>query len=225
MITHVISEPIYDVKVLLCLQCGEEEARTAFMHWYVKNGGEGNCIFRDTTKHDLPAPVESPENEPPMDDRNCCGYIPNMGRFYGLWIGNRCGDGDPIDRIACIGHEVTHIAVGVMGHVGIPIEVGNDEAMAYYHQFLQKQVLKNVYLADMEAMKLQAVRSALRLNPDDALNEVLDQIHKLKKTVGFFASVIKSGEPWTESCQSSFNEAFRLYQAPADAPEKAVQVT
>jgi hypothetical protein len=29
-----------------------------------------------------------------------------------------------------------------------------------------------------------------------------------KRTVGFFASVIKSGEPWTETCQREYDAVF-----------------
>jgi hypothetical protein len=33
---------------------------------------------------------------------------------------------------------------------------------------------------------------------------------KLRETLAFFASVIKSGEPWTETCQQEYDAALKL---------------
>jgi hypothetical protein len=45
----------------------------------------------------------------------------------------------------------------------------------------------------------------------DELNTILNErdatIARLRETVGFFASVIKSGEPWTETCQRRYDAA------------------
>lgn len=33
-------------------------------------------------------------------------------------------------------------------------------------------------------------------------------LQEARRTVGFFASVIKSGEPWTPECQAAFDRVF-----------------
>lgn len=39
-------------------------------------------------------------------------------------------------------------------------------------------------------------------------DEQRQQIADLKRCLGFFASVIKSGEPWTETCQQEYDKAM-----------------
>jgi len=46
---------------------------------------------------------------------------------------------------------------------------------------------------------------------DDLVAEVISLQSKLengRKAVGFFASVIKSGEPWSEACEQALREAL-----------------
>ena len=150
MKTHTIIDPVYQAQVLVCLDCSEEDARGEFMRWYIKTGGVGALLWRDTASQGQSSPVLEKDgglaiNVASVDETAACGYIPSVGRYYGVWVGRRCGEDDPIERITCISHEVTHFAVGVMNHVGIPITVGKDEAMAYYHQFLLREILKRAY--------------------------------------------------------------------------------
>jgi len=39
------------------------------------------------------------------------------------------------------------------------------------------------------------------------VNRRLNTTESLMRTVGFFASVIKSGEPWTEDCETAYADA------------------
>ena len=41
----------------------------------------------------------------------------------------------------------------------------------------------------------------------DAYSSAYAENQKLRKTLGFFASVIKSGEPWTETCEREYQAA------------------
>src|SRR5690554_1152684 len=41
------------------------------------------------------------------------------------------------------------------------------------------------------------------------LDEQSARIRELEETVAFFASVIKSGEPWTEQCEQALNKKER----------------
>ena len=147
MKTHTIVDPVYQAQVLVCMDCTEVEARTAFMRWYLDNGGTGALVWRDTASQGQASPVTKKNGDPAPDpdETAACGYIPSEGRFFGVWVGRRCGMDDPIERVTCISHEVTHIAVAVMNHVGIPIMIGSDEAMAYYHQFLLRKILQRTY--------------------------------------------------------------------------------
>lgn len=60
------------------------------------------------------------------------------------------------------------------------------------------------------ATALAAIREALRLGGqrNDQRNELQCKYDGARVTIGFFASVIKSGEPWTEQCETHFRRVF-----------------
>lgn len=39
----------------------------------------------------------------------------------------------------------------------------------------------------------------------DGLSDAIKRIEALRECLGFFASVIKSGEPWTDACQAKYD--------------------
>lgn len=41
-----------------------------------------------------------------------------------------------------------------------------------------------------------------------ALTRAMEREERLRRCLGFFASVIKSGEPWTDTCQKDYDEAL-----------------
>ena len=49
----------------------------------------------------------------------------------------------------------------------------------------------------------------LGLDCETDLWVVLDEIELAQKAVAFFASVIKSGEPWTNKCQEAYDQVFQ----------------
>ena len=55
--------------------------------------------------------------------------------------------------------------------------------------------------------------------------EFLDrQNNRLRRCLGFFASVIKSGESWSDTCQSEYDEAIRSDIAPTPPKSASVPV-
>ena len=45
------------------------------------------------------------------------------------------------------------------------------------------------------------------------MNEIRKALDKATETIGFFASVIKSGESWTEQCEEAKVETLELLHA------------
>ncbi len=60
------------------------------------------------------------------------------------------------------------------------------------------------------ATALAAIREALRLGQErnNERNELQRKYDDARATIAFFASVIKSGEPWTEQCENHFHGVF-----------------
>lgn len=54
----------------------------------------------------------------------------------------------------------------------------------------------------------------------EGLSQERSRSRELEKTVGFFASVIKSGERWTQSCQDEYDKAFAAHQMESHKDEK-----
>lgn len=64
-------------------------------------------------------------------------------------------------------------------------------------------------LRDPEALHLHLLRN--KTLSDNQIRHLLgDQpdVAKLRECLGFFASVIKSGEPWTDTCEAKYREAL-----------------
>lgn len=144
---NIIKDPVYGAEVAVYFGGSERASREAFMEWYVACGGPADTLVRDLVNRD---PVDglrrSHDGSSPLDmeevpDDCACGYVPETGRVFGLWVGERCGAESVIERITAIAHEVSHVAVGVFSAIGIPVVAGNDEAFAYYMQFLLGAVL------------------------------------------------------------------------------------
>lgn len=57
---------------------------------------------------------------------------------------------------------------------------------------------------------LAAIREALRLGEqrNDECNALQHKHDRARTVVAFFASVIRSGEPWTEQCEKHFHDIF-----------------
>jgi hypothetical protein len=46
-----------------------------------------------------------------------------------------------------------------------------------------------------------------------AYERAVGQIERLRHCLGFFSSVIKSGEPWTETCEREYKQALMPQEA------------
>lgn len=57
---------------------------------------------------------------------------------------------------------------------------------------------------------LAAIREALRLGEqrNDECNEMQRKYDHARVTIAFFASVIKSGEQWSDQCEKHFHDVF-----------------
>lgn len=55
--------------------------------------------------------------------------------------------------------------------------------------------------------------AALALRQQAALESAEQQIFRLHRCLGFFASVIKSGEPWTATCESEYQAALNKQES------------
>ena len=142
----IISEPIYETKVLVMIGGTEPDARHAFMEWYVKQGCKGDTLWRDTAHSHLPCKDmdqldRASQAEPNLD--GAAGYLPSEGRIFGLWVGPQAGT-YAAELNSVIAHEVAHVAIAVMDNVGIAVSTQHSEALAYYTQFLMREILKGV---------------------------------------------------------------------------------
>jgi hypothetical protein len=53
-----------------------------------------------------------------------------------------------------------------------------------------------------------------RKSDDPIRSEAAAEISRLRRTIAFFASVIKAGEPWTEACEREYDRARDLEREP-----------
>ncbi len=66
-------------------------------------------------------------------------------------------------------------------------------------------------LGNARAGDIASAVSALIKERDELseqITELIEQRARLQSTLGFFASVIKSGEPWSETCQKAYDEGI-----------------
>jgi hypothetical protein len=83
---------------------------------------------------------------------------------------------------------------------------------AAHVQHLRKRIM------ELEAEKRALYTAPPRPDASAGLIEAADQIQRLQRCLAFFASAIKSGEPWTATCEREYRDALRARAA--DTSEK-----
>ncbi|WP_392352985.1 hypothetical protein V8F63_09535 [Brevundimonas sp. LF-1] len=93
-----------------------------------------------------------------------------------------------------------------------PADAGDFAEVAAFVEAMSAKATSEVRILDT-AVPVQAIRSLLRAQPparEDA-QPVDGDWQSIAMWMGFAASVIKSGEPWTDQCQREFDEAKAAY--------------
>lgn len=79
---------------------------------------------------------------------NFCTFTPNDPKLYPIHyitlIKGR-GRGDRFDHAGCLAHECSHAVFEIFQMRGIPCDKEHDEQFAYYHEWLFRQCLKEVW--------------------------------------------------------------------------------
>lgn len=87
------------------------------------------------------------------------------------------------------------------------------EAMPYVANLIESEInIRNDEIAALKETNAATLRALVACREvahgyAEKADRLDDEIAALKSCLAFFASVIKSGEPWTETCQKQYDEA------------------
>jgi hypothetical protein len=78
---------------------------------------------------------------------NFCEYTPDDPKKYPLYYISLVKDRSEgrFDWAACLAHEIIHLVTAVFDKRGVQYDHSHDEAFAYYHEWIFRQCLREVW--------------------------------------------------------------------------------
>ena len=113
-------------------------------------------------------------------------------------------------------------AESALGEARDDLQLARAEGEALYEDWAESRAARDAL--ERDAGRWSALYDAERSSKEFNLQAAADSDKALRaalRVVGFFASVIKSGEPWTETCEAEMRALLSAPPAPATQDETA----